>query len=53
MLCWAWRDTGLEDITGMLLSSLVNTEKRCSPSASALDVGVVFKLLLISSGATD
>ena len=36
--------------TGMLSSSLVNTEKNCSPSASA---AVLFKVLSISSGATD
>ena len=40
-------------ISGVLLSSLVNTEKNCSPSASALDDAVVFKVLSTSSGATD
>ena len=38
----------LEGITGMLLSSLMNTEKKTVlPSASTLDDGVVFKLLQV------
>ena len=44
-----WMDVN----SGILLSSLVNTEKNCSPSTSALEDAVVFKLLLTSRGATD
>ena len=43
----------LVGITGMLLSSLVNIEKNCFPSASALVDAVIFKLLSTSSDAND
>ena len=41
-----WMDVN----SGMLLSSLVNAEKNCTPNTSALEDTVVFQLLFTSSG---
>jgi len=44
-----WMDVN----SGMLLSSLMNTGKECSPSTFASEDAVVFRLFLTTRGATN